>query len=324
MRQRSILLCIFSITVLWLLIVSNAAAATITVSVSSAQAQAGGTVDVPIQVSGANGLGAVHLELTYDPRVLTAKEVTRGALAGSNALVESNVKQPGRVVIGIVSLDGIKGDGVIATARFQVVGNAGQSTEVKFENNLAWERESHAEVLVNSQAGTITIAAAVNPQTAQAPTAEGMPAWLIPAVIAGIVLLLVLGLVIFLLGRRRQQPQQVAQPAYYAPPAPMSAPAPRASRPDLPARASAPPPMNLPESKTMSANPAAFQRAEDEYFRLKGQLAMNRLTREQFENALRELMVTDAEGRYWILGADTGKWYVHEGDNWVERQPYNP
>lgn len=64
-----------------------------------------------------------------------------------------------------------------------------------------------------------------------------------------------------------------------------------------------------------------FQQVESEYFRLRGQFSTGRLTREQFENALRELMIADANGRYWMLGTDTGKWYVHDGGQWVEANP---
>ena len=64
-----------------------------------------------------------------------------------------------------------------------------------------------------------------------------------------------------------------------------------------------------------------FQKAEDEYFRLKGQLTAGRITREQFDAAIKELMVQDAQGRWWMLGADSGKWYVHDGTTWVEAQP---
>ncbi len=56
-----------------------------------------------------------------------------------------------------------------------------------------------------------------------------------------------------------------------------------------------------------------FKRVEDEYFRLKGLLAAGRITPEQFEVALKELPFQDAEGRYWMIGADSGNgstfWY---------------
>ncbi|MDE3089660.1 MAG: hypothetical protein KGJ80_09815, partial [Chloroflexota bacterium] len=64
-----------------------------------------------------------------------------------------------------------------------------------------------------------------------------------------------------------------------------------------------------------------FKSAEDQYFRLKGKLAAGRITREQFDAALKALMIQDAQGRYWILGADTGKWLVHDQHAWVEATP---
>jgi hypothetical protein len=50
----------------------------------------------------------------------------------------------------------------------------------------------------------------------------------------------------------------------------------------------------------MSAN--QFQQAEDEFLRLKGRLAAGRITREQFDAALKELIVQDAQGRCWMIG----------------------
>ena len=65
-----------------------------------------------------------------------------------------------------------------------------------------------------------------------------------------------------------------------------------------------------------------YKEAENEYFRLKGQFSLGRITRQQFDAALKELMFQDAQGRNWILGADNGKWYVHDGRIWVEANPY--
>lgn len=66
-----------------------------------------------------------------------------------------------------------------------------------------------------------------------------------------------------------------------------------------------------------------FKSAENEYFRLRGLLAAGRLTQQQFEAALKELMPQDAQGRYWSLGASDGKWYVHDGKAWVQSSPYS-
>lgn len=65
-----------------------------------------------------------------------------------------------------------------------------------------------------------------------------------------------------------------------------------------------------------------FKEAENEYLRLKGQLSLGRITQEQFDAALKELMLQDAQGRNWMLGVDDGKWYAHDGRTWVEASPY--
>lgn len=66
------------------------------------------------------------------------------------------------------------------------------------------------------------------------------------------------------------------------------------------------------------AIPAGFQKVEDQYFILKGKLQAGRITRAEFDAALKELMVQDMQGRYWTLGADSGKWFVHDERGWVE------
>lgn len=64
-----------------------------------------------------------------------------------------------------------------------------------------------------------------------------------------------------------------------------------------------------------------FKKLEDEYFRLKGQFAAGRITREQLEASLKQMMVQDEQGRYWSLGVDDAKWYVHDGVNWTQGAP---
>lgn len=65
-----------------------------------------------------------------------------------------------------------------------------------------------------------------------------------------------------------------------------------------------------------------YRQAEDEYFKLRGQFDTGRITQEQFDEKLRALMRQDAQGRYWMLGADSGKWYQYDGSQWVLGDPY--
>ncbi len=67
--------------------------------------------------------------------------------------------------------------------------------------------------------------------------------------------------------------------------------------------------------------PATFQKAEDEFFLLRGKLQARRITREQFDLAVKGLTIQDDQERYWTIGGNTGKWYVHDGRVWVEATP---
>lgn len=64
-----------------------------------------------------------------------------------------------------------------------------------------------------------------------------------------------------------------------------------------------------------------FTQVENEYFRLKGLLAAGRMNREEFEHALKQLVIQDEQGRHWMLGVDDAKWYRHDGNAWVQAVP---
>ena len=189
-------------------------ASAMTLRVATLDGEEGGTVQVPLQVSGATNLGALQFDVRYDPQVLQIANVTRGALAG-NGLVDSNASESGKLRIGVVTTDALNGDGVIANANFKIIGRAGTNSALTIENARAWETPSHLEILVNVEAGRVNVIAA-------------SPPWLIiGAVIA--LLLLALFILIFALTRRRK-------------PAPAYAPATFATAPFVP-------PANLPERR---------------------------------------------------------------------------
>jgi hypothetical protein len=65
-----------------------------------------------------------------------------------------------------------------------------------------------------------------------------------------------------------------------------------------------------------------FRTAESQYRTLKGQLAAGQVARQQFDAAVRGLMIQDAQGRYWAIAADSGAWLVHDGRGWAPADPY--
>jgi hypothetical protein len=69
------------------------------------------------------------------------------------------------------------------------------------------------------------------------------------------------------------------------------------------------------------ASDPRFGAVERDYSALKAQLTAGQMTREQFEAALQKLMVQDDSGRYWMMGAETGRWYVYDNQKWVQADP---
>ena len=177
-----------------LLSVAAAVAGSVTLRVATLEAPRGSTVGVPIEVVGAGDVGAMHIELVYDPAVLTLDTVTPGPLAGE-ALLDSGADKPGRLVISLATLKAIKGDGTLATARFRVVGQEGQQSALNLESTAAWEEATLRQVLVKSESGSLRVGG------------RRLPWWLLGvAAVLLLLLLLLLLLIVVVIARRKKQP----------------------------------------------------------------------------------------------------------------------
>jgi hypothetical protein len=60
---------------------------------------------------------------------------------------------------------------------------------------------------------------------------------------------------------------------------------------------------------------------EAEFDRLKARFESGALSEADFKVRLEELMVEDEQGRWWMIGYETGRWYVHDGEEWVPQEP---
>jgi len=64
-----------------------------------------------------------------------------------------------------------------------------------------------------------------------------------------------------------------------------------------------------------------FAEVEREVAKLRQQVAAGRLTEEACKARMRELMVEDADGNWWMVGYETREWYRHDGTDWVRADP---
>jgi hypothetical protein len=69
-----------------------------------------------------------------------------------------------------------------------------------------------------------------------------------------------------------------------------------------------------------------FEEVDLRYLELKQASLAGSLTDEQFDEALRELMVHDEEGRWWAKSRERGEWHYYDaaGSTWVRAEPGQP
>ncbi|MEE8163357.1 MAG: zinc-ribbon domain-containing protein, partial [Anaerolineae bacterium] len=60
---------------------------------------------------------------------------------------------------------------------------------------------------------------------------------------------------------------------------------------------------------------------ESKYYELKGKHAGGLLGDEEFQAEVEKLSLQDEQGRWWMIGAKTGRWYVSQEGEWVQQEP---
>lgn len=64
-----------------------------------------------------------------------------------------------------------------------------------------------------------------------------------------------------------------------------------------------------------------FQEADRRYTEITRRQETGSLTREEFDEELKQLMVQDEEGRWWAKSRTAGEWYYHDGTTWIKDTP---
>ncbi|MDD8026846.1 MAG: zinc ribbon domain-containing protein [Acidobacteriota bacterium] len=64
-----------------------------------------------------------------------------------------------------------------------------------------------------------------------------------------------------------------------------------------------------------------FRDAVSTFEELKKRFQAGDLSRQQFIEDMKKLRLKDAQGRYWMIGAQTGKWYYFDGRDWIASEP---
>lgn len=103
---------------------------------------------------------------------------------------------------------------------------------------------------------------------------------------------------------------QKSTPADEAPPAPGESQA-KAEEPPASAQKAAVP----------SADVQRFEQVEQQVKALRARYQAGEISREQLQNELRSLMILDEQGRWWMLGLESNRWYYYDGQSWIAADP---
>ena len=60
---------------------------------------------------------------------------------------------------------------------------------------------------------------------------------------------------------------------------------------------------------------------ERQFFELKGKLDVGVVTEEEFKVQVQKFRFQDKQGKWWMVGAQSGKWYAYDGARWIPGQP---
>jgi hypothetical protein len=66
---------------------------------------------------------------------------------------------------------------------------------------------------------------------------------------------------------------------------------------------------------------AKFKDVEAVFSRMKRRFHGGEISQREFIDGLKQLRIKDEEGRFWMIGPQSGKWYYFEGKDWVQSSP---
>ncbi|HLA42600.1 MAG TPA: transglycosylase domain-containing protein, partial [Aggregatilineales bacterium] len=67
-----------------------------------------------------------------------------------------------------------------------------------------------------------------------------------------------------------------------------------------------------------------FAKVENQVTALRQQYESGQITHDQLQSKLRELMILDDAGRWWMLGLESNRWYRFDGRDWIADDPPRP
>ncbi len=64
-----------------------------------------------------------------------------------------------------------------------------------------------------------------------------------------------------------------------------------------------------------------FKEVEKAFEELKRKFREKEISRMEFIDQLKTLRLKDKKGRFWMIGSQSGMWYFHDGEDWIQSEP---
>jgi len=64
-----------------------------------------------------------------------------------------------------------------------------------------------------------------------------------------------------------------------------------------------------------------FKEIEETFNQIKMQFQKGEISRQNFIDQMKRMRLKDEQGRFWMLGAQSGKWYYFDGKDWIQSEP---
>lgn len=134
------------------------ASESVTLGASASNAPSGSTTAVDVTVEGGSDVGAIDMALRFDPTVIRYRTIETGPAARSS-LMEANEIEPGRVLVALVSSEGLVSDGLLVQLGFEVVGNKGDKSAISIESANAYHFEKLIDLPLKPIDGELVVTA---------------------------------------------------------------------------------------------------------------------------------------------------------------------
>ncbi|MFO7733702.1 MAG: hypothetical protein R6X21_08635 [Candidatus Aminicenantes bacterium] len=64
-----------------------------------------------------------------------------------------------------------------------------------------------------------------------------------------------------------------------------------------------------------------FREVEETFARLSRKFRDKTISKDEYIDRLKQLRIKDEEGRFWMIGAQSGHWYCFDGGGWTQAKP---